>query len=173
MELLLPGAVGWSMNNGLGRTLPITIHSAYLTRAIKEPAKVRADLVHLLANIDFDSFVVAGVSGLIIAGQLSDAIGKPFLYVRKADESGHSTQRVEGTLCKRWVFVDDFVSSGATLQRVINEVTRISSQTTLVGVAQYMALPTQKVRYTTRQSLRRGAVGLKSLDGNTIPLHVG
>jgi adenine/guanine phosphoribosyltransferase-like PRPP-binding protein len=170
MELLLLYVVGWSMD----RALPVTIHSDYLTRAINEPDRVIDDLCSVLRDAVFDSFVVTGVSGLIIAGRLSVALGKPFLYVRKEDEIGHSNRRVEGTLGKRWVFVDDFVSSGATLQRAIDEVRKVSSATTLIGVAQYMALPAQKARYTSRQSLRRWiqAGVITRVNANTIPFHI-
>jgi hypothetical protein len=48
--------------------------------------------------------------------------------VRKPSESHHAERVLEGKLGHRWLFVDDFIASGATLARVrlavAHEITR-------------------------------------------------
>ncbi len=88
--------------------------------------------------------------------------------MRKPNESGHSTEDVEGTLGRRWVFVDDFVSSGATLQRVIHAVNDNFLATCFMGVAEYRVIPTAK--FHSRAALRRKAPTLEAFDHTTMPI---
>jgi hypothetical protein len=68
--------------------------------------------------VDFDTLVGTGLSGTLAAQLFARAIGVNFAIVRKAGDGTHSMNRIEGTIGKRWVFVDDLVSSGDTRRRV-------------------------------------------------------
>ncbi len=94
-----------------------------------------------LAGVDFDTLVGTGFSGGIVIPSLALALGKKFVLIRKeTDDSHHGRGRLLGQLGSRWVFVDDFVSSGRTRRRVIDKIEEAARtaevETTLVG--QYM-----------------------------------
>jgi orotate phosphoribosyltransferase len=88
----------------------------------------------MLIDKDFDTFVGTGLSGTIGASVLAAALNKHLLIVRKPDDTGnHSGNKVEGRIGQKWVFVDDMISSGATLQRVQEVVSGLE------GAPQYVA----------------------------------
>lgn len=90
-----------------------------------------------LADVDFDTLVGIGFSGSIVIPALALAMGKKFVLIRKeTDDSHHGRGRLLGELGNKWVFVDDFVSSGRTRWRVIHKVEEVDSDTEYVG--QYM-----------------------------------
>ena len=98
--------------------------AGYLTRAFRSRGEVIDDAVGKLESKDFDTIVVTGVSGLLIGSILAHILDKHLVVVRKdEDVSTHSQPgMVEGILGGRWLFVDDFVSSGETLLRVKRKV---------------------------------------------------
>jgi hypoxanthine phosphoribosyltransferase len=74
---------------------------------------------------DFDTMVGTGLSGALVVPTLARATKKLFAIVRKDDDLlSHHETKVEGTIGERWIFVDDFVSSGATLRRVVQAIRR-------------------------------------------------
>lgn len=75
-----------------------------------------------LEGVEFDTFVGTGISGTVAALRLSRLMDKRYLLVRKPNDGTHSSKSAEGTLGKRWVFVDDLVASGRTLVRVWNKM---------------------------------------------------
>lgn len=86
----------------------------------------------------FDTLVGTGFSGGLLIPALALRLRKNFVLIRKeTDDSHHGSGRLLGTLGTRWVFVDDFVSTGKTRQRVIDKILEASiqeqHQTTLVG----------------------------------------
>lgn len=91
---------------------------------------------HLKA-VDFDTIVCTGLSGVTAGALLAHALGKELVVVRKADDtSTHSTRKAEGYLGERWLFVDDFTDSGATLvraRRIIESVCQDYAFTQLVN----------------------------------------
>lgn len=94
-----------------------------------------------LADVDFDTIVGTGFSGGIVIPALALSMGKKFVLIRKdGDDSHHRTGRLVGQLGERWIFVDDFISSGRTRTRVFEKIsealTETDSEATFVG--QYM-----------------------------------
>ena len=94
-----------------------------------------------LADIDFDTLVGTGFSGGVVIPALALSLGKKFVLIRKeGDDSHHGGGRLVGELGERWIFVDDFVSSGKTRERVITKIADAvlgsGQPTTMVG--QYM-----------------------------------
>jgi len=87
---------------------------------IKEAKKV-------LKDKPFDSILCTGVSGLSVAAVMCYILGKNLMYCRK-NKDCHSTYDVEGLILngsKDFVndilFLDDFCSSGETLNRAITK----------------------------------------------------
>lgn len=76
-----------------------------------------------LADVEFDTIVGTGFSGGVVIPALAMAMGKEFMLIRKeGDDSHHGPGRMIGALGARWLFVDDFVSSGRTRRRVLDKV---------------------------------------------------
>lgn len=103
----------------------LRMHASYLHEAIFRPEVIEQRARELLAGIEYDTLVGTGLSGALVLPALARALGKTFAVVRKPDNS-HSRERVEGSLGRRWVFVDDLIFSGDTLTRVRTEIAAIS-----------------------------------------------
>lgn len=79
----------------------------------------------LLEDLDFDTIVCMGISGLIFSSPLAMAMDKHLLVVRKDVDSSHGKFIAEGHLGRRWLFVDDFISGGTTFKNVNNAIEMI------------------------------------------------
>ena len=65
----------------------------------------------------FDSIVVRGMSGVIVGSPVALRLKVPLVVVRKPDEGSHAgDDRIINVknIGERWVFLDDFVSTGRT-----------------------------------------------------------
>lgn len=127
-----------------------TFRTSYMDDALFNLPGVIETARQRLADVDFDTIVGTGFSGGVVIPALALALGKKFVLIRKEDDdSHHGGGRLLGDLGQRWIFVDDFISSGRTRTRVINKVAEAlveqsswdlrageTYETTLVG--QYM-----------------------------------
>lgn len=114
--------------------------TGYMDDALFDLAGVIERATQDLASVQFDTLVGTGLSGAVVVPALSLALKKKFVLIRKREDGSHHRGRVLGELGKRWIFVDDFVSSGSTRERVIDRVAECAldsgSETVMVG--QYM-----------------------------------
>ena len=101
--------------------------SGYLEGAIVSPERYLRRATQCLRDIDFDTFVVTGVSGMCIGFLLARRMKKYILVIRKSDQESHGGLWV-GTFGRRWVFLDDFQATGATLSRVKKAVKEFSTR---------------------------------------------
>lgn len=119
----------------------ITSQSGYMTRAFSDPESLADDARKALAGVDFDTIVGRGMSGALVIPSLARALDKHWLMVRKPSENSHTWRETEGTLGERWIFVDDFVESGATRdackQAVATLIADERASTTFVGTYTY------------------------------------
>jgi orotate phosphoribosyltransferase len=93
-----------------------------------------------LKDVDFDTFAVMGLSGIVFASKLSHLMDKKLFVVRKVTSS-HSTHHAEGELGLRWIFLDDFISSGVTKAKVIEGVDKyVGDQSSFetTGIGEYL-----------------------------------
>ena len=95
-----------------------------------------------LEGFDFDMIVGPGLSGTLVAPRLAKILKVYWGIARKPTEESHRERMVEGTrMGQRWLFVDDFIATGATFQRVtrtMEEHCRARGlETTLVGSYEY------------------------------------
>lgn len=96
------------------------MRSSYLSSAIsgKNLAIALQKSIEMLTEFGldrFDSIAFRGMSGALLAPALCAALGKDVIIVRK-DDGSHSSHKVEGnSLCDRYIIVDDFISSGQTV----------------------------------------------------------
>lgn len=98
--------------------------TGYFDRALQHLDLVLNTAEQRLANVKFDTIVGTGFSGGVVIPALALRLGVNFALVRKeSDDSHHGAGLLVGVIGKRWIFVDDFTSSGATRTRVISKVT--------------------------------------------------
>lgn len=85
-------------------------------------AVVRRTTAALRPYVDaFDSIVCTGMSGVTVASPVSIRLKRALVIVRKADDKAHHgcTSVINArNLGKRWVFLDDFISTGQTSRYV-------------------------------------------------------
>lgn len=118
-----------------------TFKTWYFDQAVFDLSGVLEAAQRDLADVEFDTLVGTGFSGGIVIPSLALAMGKNFVLIRKeTDDSHHGRGRLVGSLGERWIFVDDFVSSGATRKRVIGKVEEAVREERLTTefVGQYM-----------------------------------
>lgn len=65
----------------------------------------------------FDFVAVRGVSGVLVGIPIADHFKKPLCIIRKEDGS-HSSKPIEGCNEGRYIIVDDFISTGTTIQKI-------------------------------------------------------
>jgi adenine/guanine phosphoribosyltransferase-like PRPP-binding protein len=96
--------------------------STYFDAAFGSRRTLVARAKRALADVEFDTMVGTGLSGALVIPTLAKALDVDFLLVRKDSDESHSSGEPAGTLGHQWIFVDDFVSTGATLAHVRSEV---------------------------------------------------
>ena len=106
----------------------------YLRRAIKTIRK---------SKLEFDAIAFSGMSGAMFAPILAHILKKEIIMVRKrADmpERGHSSFGVEGyAAAKRYVIVDDLVSTGTTARYIHGHISQdFAPDAACVGVYCYL-----------------------------------
>lgn len=124
--------------------MSIRLYTRYMDSALFDLSGVIKAAEGGLQDVDFDTLVGTGFSGGIVIPALALAMGKKFVLIRKeTDDSHHGGGRVLGELGEKWIFVDDFVSSGRTRQRVIGKIVDTASAcgatTRCVGAYMYEA----------------------------------
>jgi hypoxanthine phosphoribosyltransferase len=103
----------------------LTTVSYYMGKAFEDP-KLIADKFreYVPAGVEFDTMIGTGFSGSLVTPSLARELGVNWAVVRKPNVSTHGDYMVEGTIGKRWIFVDDFCASGDTFARCRNTVRR-------------------------------------------------
>lgn len=95
-----------------------------------------------LANLNFSHIACMGISGSSIAYPLRYKDGYSLLHVRKSSNYSHGIT-IEASPIEtkklRYIIVDDFISSGTTINNIINSITNIFYQieTECVGIFLY------------------------------------
>jgi adenine/guanine phosphoribosyltransferase-like PRPP-binding protein len=65
----------------------------------------------------FDSIACCGVSGLMVAPQISELLNKHIVVVRKGEQC-YSEFRTEGVAPFRYIILDDLICSGSTVKHI-------------------------------------------------------
>ena len=121
------------------------ITSDYLYAAIliskSSTVKHIGKMVKLLNKYDYDALAFRGMSGALLAPILALKCKKTLMMVRKpkSTDTHHSMYLVEGDrLCKRYIIIDDFISSGRTMKEIIYNVHAFAPEAICVGAMLYM-----------------------------------
>lgn len=117
-------------------------HSGYLRCAFRQTRTVR-DARSVLSGAKYDLLVGTGMSGALVVPVLAYALRKRFAIVRKESDTqkqNHSDFKVEGQMRSgdRWLFVDDFISSGATYRRVYKAMQKLGAGIALEHIGMYL-----------------------------------
>jgi hypothetical protein len=125
---------------------PATRHGCgYLSVGFGNPAPIITSAYAVLENVQFDTMVCCGTSGLLVAPILSRAMGRHLAVVRKGKintsvyggtssaDNSHSIAQVEGMFGRKWIFVDDLIGSGSTLVHVAESIRDLMSYAVPLG----------------------------------------
>jgi len=88
-------------------------------------------------KIRFDSVAYRGHSGALVAPAVAMRLQKPLILVRKGLFGNHSTTPVEGSTARKYIIIDDFISSGETIHEVINSIDNRRYQQKCIAVLTY------------------------------------
>lgn len=95
-----------------------------------------AGCVKQLKDLEFDAIAFRGLSGALIAPTVAMRMGKTLIAVRKGEKS-HSSNMVEGDrAARRYVIIDDFIASGATVEAILDGVHKWAPKAECIGVFQ-------------------------------------
>lgn len=99
------------------------MHAQYISECFnrKEQDKTIRQIKELIKkyNLEFDGFVVTGVSGIVMGSILSRILRKDLVVVRKDKDGSHSSFSVENyKTSRKYIFLDDFTCTGKTFRRV-------------------------------------------------------
>lgn len=118
----------------------ITQGSSYIKPEVIMQREFIREARAALQSVDYDTLVGTGLSGSLAIPLLARFLRKRWMIIRKPQDGSHSGTH-EGQLGRRWLFVDDFISTGATRKRVMNGVRKMSQssswKTTYVGTYTY------------------------------------
>lgn len=90
------------------------------------------------SKMKFDTIAVQGHSGMLIGPALAMALNKKLMIIRKPNESSHSSYNIEGWgQNQKILLVDDFISSGATMRRMIKSINDNCDSPTISGILLY------------------------------------
>ena len=120
-------------------------HAPYLESALADLDAIIPYIKEGLANFaefdECDTLVGRGLSGALVVPYVARALGLRWAIARKEGDGSHSSECIEGTLGRRWVFVDDLISSGNTLTKTIISVNvtadKVGYETTFLGAITY------------------------------------
>ena len=99
------------------------LHSGYLEAcfSVNETKDVIKKLRKSLRKIEFDGFLVQGLSGIIMGTLVSRAMNKKLVVARKGEKThGMLVENIlEGD---KLIIIDDFCSSGSTIKKIFKTV---------------------------------------------------
>lgn len=90
------------------------------------------------SRIEFDSFAVRGVSGMVFGAKLSHVMQKNLIVVRKTVDGSHATRMVEGYEPYRYLFLDDFIGMGITRRKVQDHILEAYPAAKMIGSYLYL-----------------------------------
>ena len=91
---------------------------------IHEPTELRETMRRVNRALrwkerEFTSILCTGQSGIVPSAVVATVKGKGLCILRKENEESHSKMGAEGNLSDKYIIIDDFTDSGATLRRLM------------------------------------------------------
>ncbi|WP_280311197.1 phosphoribosyltransferase [Nocardia abscessus] len=121
---------------------PVWVGSPHLRAAFDlTPVLTNAHRQLRRDTLRFDTLVGTGLSGALVLPALAREFDVGFVVVRTPGHHRHTSCRAEGFLGSQWLFVDDFIDTGATFRRVHGDINalarRVRRPTTFAGAFLY------------------------------------
>jgi hypothetical protein len=111
-------------------------HAGYM-RAVVITDNLRQNVkncVRALRKMEFDAIAFRGMSGALLAPAVALSMKKNLLMVRKPADDSHSMMMVEGDkAARRYVIIDDLISTGATVRTIFKEIREFAPQAECIG----------------------------------------
>jgi orotate phosphoribosyltransferase-like protein len=101
--------------------------------------RIVANASMTLRRVRFDGIVVTGISGLAMGSAIAYEMDKHLVAVRKNREQCHSRNSIENILGDSftWIFIDDHITSGETVERVFTSMARSYPHAPCAGIFLY------------------------------------
>jgi adenine/guanine phosphoribosyltransferase-like PRPP-binding protein len=118
------------------RYKPVLVHANYLRylMPVNELRKSVEAAVRVLGRKRFDSIAFRGMSGALIAPAVAVRLKKSLILVRKKKDDSHGGRDVEGNKAsRRYVIIDDFISSGDTVCEIKKNIKAFAPNATCIG----------------------------------------
>lgn len=112
----------------------------YLSKFTKLVPKALKKVREFRRKHPFDAIAFTGSSGAALSYLLSYQLKVPLVCVRKNGDGSHYRAPLEGVVgFKRYIIVDDLISSGNTIRRISNRIKEDprNKNSKLVGVVLY------------------------------------
>lgn len=84
--------------------------------------------------------VCTGLSGILVGVPVAEQSDREFAIVRKPNESCNSSYKIEGYTFTNYVIVDDFISGGETIRRVLEVMNDTRPESNCLGILLYDGL---------------------------------
>lgn len=114
--------------------------ASHLTKALT-PETLRwlvPQIVKKLSAYEFDAIACRGLSGVLVAPMVALAMNKTLLIIRNHLDC-HSAHMVEGDYgARRYVILDDFASSGNTVEKIVKEISVEIPEARCLGLCEYL-----------------------------------
>jgi adenine/guanine phosphoribosyltransferase-like PRPP-binding protein len=88
-------------------------------------------------QLDFDTIVASGISGLMVAPPVAELLDKNLCVVRTTSKC-YSEFVVEGVVPSRYIIIDDLICSGSTIKRIMREMKEHAPRSICIGVYTYI-----------------------------------
>lgn len=116
----------------LDRVPSVEVVSPSYSRDLFQSSSFRSLVKHSLDKLELimekhpeiEALAACGHSGLMLMGALAYESGLPQIAVRKSLDTEHDDSMVNGWLgCKGYLIVDDLISSGKTVENMVEHIT--------------------------------------------------
>jgi adenine/guanine phosphoribosyltransferase-like PRPP-binding protein len=143
----------------------------------KSPQSFRAVVEWVADKVragDYEAIAGSGNSGLLVIGAVAALVGVHIIAVRKMDDHPKGDSRMlncslPASRSLRYAFVDDFIASGETIQRVHNAVAQYYPKAEMAGAILYHAWSEASARADLRYSFGdRAELMLLDIGGETL-----
>jgi orotate phosphoribosyltransferase-like protein len=119
-------------------------------------------------ELKFDTIVFQGMSGALVAPELANRLNVGTTLVRKEKDNSHSLNKTEGAVPKRFIVVDDFVDSGATVKSAVSSIKKVFPEAEYVGLYLYDGTPGSSHDCQPVPVVVRGQQPFRHLSGSEI-----
>ena len=112
-------------------------HARYLETIFdsrKQNSSIRK-MRNLIKDIEFDGFIVTGISGVAMGAIMARSCRKTLTIVRKDDDkNNHSSYDIENIRWNaKYIFLDDLIASGVTFNKVKNKLKNYYNEWKVLG----------------------------------------